>query len=287
MKSNPPVDNEILERRARRNWMLLAGICVATTMGLAAAVLPFLESRLDSPWPWQHTEILLLTVLLLLVFSAVVYLSDQQRKAVVIQRELVRARDRATERMRRHNARLEALLSVSRIMATETNLQAVFEAISKACLESFDCQQVSIMLLDKDTQELVVRVAAGHADPSAVIGSRLAMGKGVAGYAAARKEAMVLGPGALDPLKFQGVKAQGRPLSAAMVVPITVRDELVGVLNASTSSPGEHYDDEDLQAFKVFAENVGTCIRHAEQAEWMRQMIHKLDPSRQEGATAR
>jgi putative methionine-R-sulfoxide reductase with GAF domain len=280
------IDNDTLERRTRRNWMLLVGICVASTLGLATAVLPILETRIDSPWPWRHTEIALLSALLMLVLGAVYYLNDQQRRAARIHRELLRAREKAAERMRRHNAQLEALLSVSRIMAAETSLQAVFDSVSKTCLEAFECQQVSLMLLDKDTQELEVRSASGHANAGKVIGSRVKVGQGVAGYVAAKGESLVLGPGAVDPMQFQSSWPQDS-LSAAVVVPILVRGELVGVMNVGSTSPLVRYDDEDVQALKVFAENVGTCIRHTEQAEWMRQMIHKLDPSRPESAAAR
>jgi hypothetical protein len=45
------------------------------------------------------------------------------------------------------------------------------------------------------------------------------------------------------------------------------------VINVASERPGTVYDDEDLRALQVFAENVGSCIRHTQQAEWMRQLI--------------
>jgi signal transduction protein with GAF and PtsI domain len=64
-----------------------------------------------------------------------------------------------------------------------------------------------------------------------------------------------------------------------MVVPIILRDELVGVLNVSTRSRKTIYDENDLKTLQVFAENVGACIRHTEQASWMRQTIRNLQES--------
>ena len=58
-----------------------------------------------------------------------------------------------------------------------------------------------------------------------------------------------------------------------MVVPIEVRGELVGVISASSRSEDRDYDTDDLQAMHVFAEHAGIVIRHAEQANWMRQTI--------------
>jgi GAF domain-containing protein len=58
-----------------------------------------------------------------------------------------------------------------------------------------------------------------------------------------------------------------------MIVPILVRQELVGVLNVASREPKHMYTEDDLNAFEVFAQNAGTCIRHAEQSTWMRQII--------------
>ena len=45
--------------------------------------------------------------------------------------------------------------------------------------------------------------------------------------------------------------------------------------------PGVKYNDEDLQALQVFAENVGTVIHHSEHVEWMRKTIEKYKSNTQ------
>ena len=263
-----------MDRNGQRSWIFLAGISIASTLGLAAAVLPLLESRLESPWPWLHTQRVLLLAFPVTVVASIAYLADQQRRAARIQRELLRTRDRATERMERNVHRLRALLNVSRIIGSETSLQGVFDSVTQVCLETFACQRVSLMLVEKDTQDLVVRSASGETDPNSIIGEREKIGEGVAGHVAATNEALVLGPD-VDPSAFTGTRGPDLRFAAAMVVPIKVRDELVGVINVSSTSPDVRYDDEDLHALQVFAENVGACIRHAEQAEWMRLLIRR------------
>jgi two-component system sensor histidine kinase KdpD len=261
--------------QAERSWVLLVGICVASTLGLAAVVLPLLEQRLDNPWPWHHTQRFLLLAFPVTVLAAILYLTDQQRRATAIHRELLRQRERETERAERRSARLTALLNVSHIMGSEVSLQNVFDAVTKLCRETFACEQVSLMLVDKEAQELVVRSASGHREPEKVLGTRQKLGEGVAGRVAADGEPVLLGPGTPDPARFQALRRQQQFLTAAMVVPIRVRDELVGILNVASNSTAVVFDDEDLQSLRVFAENVGACIRHAEQAEWMRQLIHR------------
>jgi len=258
-----------------RGWSLLAGICVVSTLGLAAVVLPLVEQRLDDPWPWQHTQRLLLLAFPFTVSAAILYLSAQRRRAAAMHAELLRQRERDAERARRQSARLTALLNVSHIMGSEVSLPNVFDAVTKLCREAFACDQVSLMLVDGDTQELVVRSASGHRDPAKLLGRRQKLGEGIAGRVAADGKPVLLGPGTPDPACFQALRRQPQPLSAAMVVPIRVRDELVGVMNVASQAATASFDDEDLQALLVFAENVGACIRHTEQAEWMRQLIRR------------
>ena len=67
--------------------------------------------------------------------------------------------------MRRHCDRLIALLTVSRAVSTETDPQAIFDVITGTCLDTFDAEQVSLMLTDRATGMLEVRSATGHDDP--------------------------------------------------------------------------------------------------------------------------
>ena len=259
--------------QVQRGWALLVGISIASTLGLAAAVLPLLEQRVDSPWPWGHTQHFLLLAFPLTVIAAISYLSVQQRRAQTVHRELMRQREVAAERAQRQNARLSALLNVSRIMGTESRLQSVFDSVTQICREAFTCDQVSLMLVDETGQALVVRSASGHEGADKVIGTRQKIGEGVAGQVAAQAKPLLLGPGKLDPQALTALRTQQRATTAAIVVPILVREELVGVINVVSEQPGTVYDDEDLRALQVFAENVGSCIRHTQQAEWMRQLI--------------
>jgi transcriptional regulator with GAF, ATPase, and Fis domain len=272
--------NETPRNQADRSWILLVGICVASTLGLASIVLPLLEQRIDSPWPWQHTQRFLLLAFPVTVLAAILYLNDQQRRATAVHRELLQQRERETERARRQSARLSALLNVSHIMGSEVSLQNVFDAVTKLCREAFACEQVSLMLVDKAAQELVVRSASGHREPEKLLGRRQKLGEGIAGRVAADGKPLLLGSGTPDPAQFHALRRQTQPLAAAMVVPILVRDELVGILNVASKTAATAFDSEDLQSLQVFAENVGACIRHAEQAEWMRQLIQRY------GATA-
>jgi GAF domain-containing protein len=154
-----------------------------------------------------------------------------------------------------------------------TDRDNVFKQVTKTCLEILECQQASLMLLSEDKTELQVKAATGHRND--VIGHRQKVGAGIAGWVAKTQRPLILDPDT-DMSQYEGLELNSRGITAAMVVPIIVRNELVGVLNASSRDPETRYTSDDLQSLSVFAENVGTVIRHSEHAEWMRQTIERL-----------
>jgi transcriptional regulator with GAF, ATPase, and Fis domain len=263
-----------LESRTWKNWYMLVGISLLSTVGLAATLFVMLRRRIESPWPWVTTDIVLLVGLAVVVSAFVIYLTGQQRHLGTLHKKLQGLEHERAARMQQQHERLMALLNVSRIMGSETNPQAVFDAITQTCHEIFDGDRVSLMLLESSTRELVVQSATGNGDMQKVLGSRQALGQGIAGTVAQKGEPRILGPA--DMAMMPASKNKGKPVGEAMVVPIFVRDELVGVLNVGSTSPDVHFDEEDLSSLQVFAENAGSCIRHAEQADWMRQTIQAL-----------
>lgn len=269
-----------LHRRTWRNWLFLSVLSLITVAGLATAIPPLLSKRISALWPWAKTDLVLLAGLSLIMLVFIIYLTQQQRAVLTMQHALHGLQEKTNERTRRHYLRLFALLNVSRIMGIETDLQGVFDCITRLCVETFGGDRSSLMLFDKNKGDLVVRSANGN-NCERLIGRRQDLGDGIAGWAAKNRKALFLSRNA-DTSMYPGIDVEDTTALAAMVVPIIVRDELVGVLNVSTKHADVEYDEEDLRALQVFAENAGSCIRHTEHAEWMRVTIDRLQSTLRE-----
>jgi putative methionine-R-sulfoxide reductase with GAF domain len=269
-----------IERLTWRNWFLILGVTILTTVGLGTSILTLLSMRARSAWPWDKTDVALLAGLSLVLMIFAGYLTQQQKHLMSLRREIEENREKTSAQVRRHYERLLAVYTVSHTLASETNPQTVFDRIVRICEGTFPCEQVSLMLVDAATHELEVRSAVGHVEPRPIVGSRLPIGEGVAGWVAEHREALLLGP-EIDTKQFRDFQPKRVPPKAAMIVPIVLRDELVGVLNVSSRS-AISYSQEDLQALLVFAENAGVCIRHTEQTEWMRETNQRLEAALRE-----
>lgn len=269
--SNPRRDE--LQHQVSKGWYMLSAVTVFSTIGMALSMAPMLAGRAGAVWPWPNTHVVLLCGLVVLIALLVVHLTRQQRRVSQIRSHVAEMEVEDEQRRERNAQRLHALLNISRMMSAVTEPENVFKHITESCLEIFECQQASLMLLTSDKSELVVKASTGHR--TNVTGTSRKFGTGIAGYVAKTHEPLILDPDT-DMSRYPGLELNSAHLTAAMVVPILVRDELVGVLNASSSKPQTRYTADDLRSLSVFAENAGTVIRHSEHAQWMRQTIEKL-----------
>ena len=270
--AHAPCGTDQIPRRSRGNWALMAGAFVATTVGMSVIIANLLPARMMNPWPWVRTDLALVISVLFLVLTLVFYLTVERRNIDRYQRQFIQLNNDLHERARR---RLFALLDMSRVLAMQGDSQSVFDCITKSCVETFECDQSSLMLFNAERQMLIVCSAYGHKDTSRILGQEQPIGEGIAGWAAKHERPLIIGRG--DTLaENPGLKLSAKHLSAAIVVPIILRDELVGVVNISSRVPNVSYDEDDMRALMIFAENAGTCIRNAERAQWMRTTIESL-----------
>ena len=270
-------DKNNIYRRIWRNWFIVVGVLMITTIGLVVSIPPLLSVK-DSRF-WARPELVLLVGLSMIVLLFVIYMTGQQREVLRIHQKLMQFQKETDERMRRQAARIYALSSVGRLMGKISDLHHIFDYITSMCEQTFSCHRASLMLYDSETDELMVQSVSGDIKED-MLGAKQKIGEGPAGWAASNRQALLL-EDASDAEKHTGLKLTNPSLLSAMVVPIITRDELVGVLNVSSNSPDIRYTEEDLLTLCVFAENAGICIRHNEQANMLRQMIQELRDSEQ------
>ncbi len=268
-------EQKTLEKRSWRNWFMLSGVALITTIGLITAIPPLVGGSSIQIWPWAKTDLALLVGLSLTVLVFIGYLTQQQRYVVAMRKQLVELEESTTKDSQKYAARLYALLNVSRVMSTETDPRGIFNCMTRMCAEIFDCNRASLMLFDSKKHELVVRSTSDKASDELLLNKRQKIGSGIAGWVAQHRKPLLLADES-DLKKYPGLEFKDHDIEAAMVVPIILRNELVGVLNISTHAAKVKYEMEDLQALQVFAENAGAYIRHTEQAVWMRQTINNL-----------
>ncbi len=262
------------ERRHWRIWCLMVFVTVINVTVLITAQLLLYSGLITNDWPWQNTHLSLMSILSLAIIGFIFYLTLQKKQILTMERQIRDFQQDTNKKMNRNAARFVAISSVSRKMCDETNPRSIFKYITKTCTKLFRCDRASLMILDEKTGELVVRAVSPIGEDH-YSGVRQKLGKGIAGRVAQSRKALLLRRDR-DSSKVSEIGINIDNSISAMVVPIVLRDELVGVINVSTTDSEVEYEEDDICALQVFAENAGAFIRHSEKAEWMRLTIEKL-----------
>jgi signal transduction protein with GAF and PtsI domain len=159
----------------------------------------------------------------------------------------------------------ESCSAATRLVSPRTR-EDLAERVCRIGREVLEGEQVSVMLLDPETEELTITAALGHPDPTKLHGIRQHPGDGIAGWVAEHRRPLLLGPD-MDPKKFWRFKPKPEAIHAAMVVPLVHRDRLLGVINVSRRATERTYGKQELRALQVIAWTTVLCLRLVELEE--------------------
>jgi signal transduction histidine kinase/CheY-like chemotaxis protein len=168
------------------------------------------------------------------------------------------------QRLRREHARLNALVplyEVSRAFMTTMDLDALLQLIVNTSSQATGADRCSLMLLQPETGELVVRAAVGL--PSTVITTaRERIGQGIAGYVAQTHQTLLLNDPTQVPPQVREVMARGE-VKSALSVPMIVRTKLIGVLNLSKLHSTPPFSEGDRDLVNILASQAAIAIDNA------------------------
>ena len=168
-----------INRGSYMNWSLIAIVVMLTLVSLVSVLPPVLSSHLSEIWLFSKPQMLVI-VGLSLTLLLLAGLAHQMRYLRALRAQFEDAQKNERERADRHTGRLYALLNMGRVMATQSDLQTVFDSITKLCIDAFGCDQSSLMIFDKEADVLEVRAVSGKNVPEGVLGTRQPIGKGIA-----------------------------------------------------------------------------------------------------------
>ena len=115
----------------------------------------------------------------------------------------------------------------------------------------------AILLYNEKRQDLRIRYAVGHRD-EVVRNLSLALGEGVTGTAAARREPVLVGDVRNDPRYLNAVDA----VRTELAVPMIARGKLVGVIDLQSTRVNA-YTEYDRALLRLIAARVGIAIDNA------------------------
>jgi signal transduction histidine kinase/CheY-like chemotaxis protein len=193
----------------------------------------------------------------------------------------------ARGRARRDNIRFSALIplyELSKSFMGMTDLEPLLAEIVEVGCRETGADRVSLMLVDEDGQTMTIKAAVGL--PQQIMDTTIIkVGEGISGIVAQRRQAVVLDDTSSPGAEFRELMKRDF-ISSAICIPLTVGDDLVGVLNLSKLGPSTPpFTAGSLELASVLAGQAAIAIKNArlfQEAQRAYTELKKLDQLKSE-----
>jgi PAS domain S-box-containing protein len=192
--------------------------------------------------------------------SLIQTISDQAAFAVLNARLYAETQRRATI--------MTAIADSARAIGASLQLNEVLQTILEQTTEALEVEAVSLALVEPGGKDLVFHAATGKQSKN-VIGLRVKIGQGIAGWVAKEGEGLIVQDAQSDPRYYSKVdEVTGYKTKAVACAPIRAKSKVIGVLEALNPTTGT-FDSNDLPVLEGIGNLAGTAIEHAQLFERM------------------
>lgn len=143
-------------------------------------------------------------------------------------------------------------------------LAGICETVTDAARRVFGAAACSVAVLDEDTDELVYRAASG-AGAAEIVGTRLAVGRGLGGWVAQSGQPVAVSDLRADQRFAKDVAESTNYVpTALMAVPVEAGERVLGVLTVLDRDAARPGAEDDLELASLFAAQAAAGIRAAQ-----------------------
>lgn len=167
------------------------------------------------------------------------------------------------ETSRSAEEKIEQVLGIDQRISAILELHHLIDFIIEKVTQILDVQRCSLMILDTEAQELLIKGAKGL-EENIITNTRLKLGESIAGLVARDGNALLVTDIEAEPVIARKNSALYKSRSF-LSVPIKLRDKVVGVFNASDKGPEgkEVFTPTDLKVVSMIIQQAAIAIENA------------------------
>ncbi len=155
---------------------------------------------------------------------------------------------------------IKALTRISEAIISDLYLEDILKLIVSVTAEAMGSKICSLMLLDKEKKELIVKATQSISErynkkPN------IKLGGGIAGMVAKEGKAMTAADVRKDPRYISTDIAKKEGLCSLLSVPLTFKGEVIGVLNSYTAKPHK-FSANEIDVLKSVANQAAIVIEN-------------------------
>lgn len=179
---------------------------------------------------------------------------------IVDQAAIAMESSRLHDRQKREVEVLSTLLHVGGLLSSTISLDGLLLKILDSIHKLVDVDMSSIMLLDEGK---ILRIKAARGlDPKYINSEGIKLGEGIAGWAALHGKPLLI----QDLVKnggFINFTPHEKDIYSSMCIPISAKEQVIGVLSVSSTSREKRFSEDDLKLMTIFSSQAASAIENA------------------------
>lgn len=148
------------------------------------------------------------------------------------------------------------------VVNAEVEDDQVAGTVLRAALKLVGGNRGSIMLMDGSKEHLYIASALGLSD-RVISATRQKVGQGVAGWVAQSGEPLLLNSNAQDDQRFVKPTDLTGQVHCSMCVPLKLKNEVIGVMNLSSTEQGNEFTDSHMRIATIFGQHASVSVMNA------------------------
>ncbi|HYN86996.1 MAG TPA: GAF domain-containing protein, partial [Ardenticatenaceae bacterium] len=167
------------------------------------------------------------------------------------------------DRTRDQLKRLGLLYEIGQALASTLDLSQLLRDTMRLAQETMRAQASSLMLIDRETDELVLEIVHG-AKRDELHQLRMPLRSGIAGWVATNGIPLIVNDPYADPrFSPQNDIRTGFLTRNILCVPLEIKGRVIGVLQVLNKSSDGGFDDDDLELMRTLASQAAVAVENA------------------------
>ncbi len=178
-----------------------------------------------------------------------------------LMKELEEQNSKLEEKVKERTKELSLLYQIGQDISSSLKLDEVLSIIVDRISAVLDLDMCSILLVDKKSDELLIRVARGL-DKDIIVQTRVKIGEPISGWVAQHKEAVWVEDIEKDS-RFTRRNNEKYYTHSFISAPLIVKGEIIGVINVNNKRSKQPFIEEDFRFVKGIAVEAAIAVENA------------------------
>ncbi|MBI3008151.1 MAG: HD domain-containing protein, partial [Candidatus Omnitrophica bacterium] len=152
--------------------------------------------------------------------------------------------------------------TVGKEISSELDIDEVLSVIVNKTLKILDSETISLLLIEDNTNDLVIKCAVGL-DDDIIKETKIGLGEGISGWVAQNRKPILVKDITKSPLFAR--KSDNKYYTSSLIsAPLIFEDKVLGVINVNNKKSRESYTEDDLKLLEGIANQASIAINNAQ-----------------------